>query len=197
MSRHTGEYSQDMGVPDVQQHVVQPRSIAPSLSAREALGYYRHMDELFNYDSRSDDAMNTQSLLRLAGNLIQAPHRPACEPEHGSQSVQSSTRQGALARSTATGHVGNPRTHLLNQPSWHGSSPERLLQPCQDRVQSIQHYELSVRHSICPESTRLNPNINIRHSDVADYRHTVLAGHVDGLDPVETMLGLEVLTFGV
>ena len=73
-----------MRVPNVQQHVVQPRSLASSLPASEAPGYYRHMDEIFNYDSRSDDTMDTQSPLQLAGNLVQAQHRPTCEPEHGS-----------------------------------------------------------------------------------------------------------------
>ena len=114
MSRHTvNDHPHEMRVPDVQQHVVHPpRSIAPSIPASEDPGSYRHMDEIFNHDSHRDESMYTQSLLRLARNLLQAPHRPTYEPEHGSLSVQSSTRQRALARSTAT----------LDQPSWHGSS---------------------------------------------------------------------------
>ena len=93
------------------------------------------------------------------------------------QSVQSSTRQRALARSTATGHVGNPRTHLLDQPSWHGSNPERLLTPCWDTVQSL-HSEESLRRPIRPESTRLHANVNYRRGAV-DFGHTVLAGHIN------------------
>ena len=59
------------------------------MPASEDPGYHRRLDEYFNYDSCSADSLNTQSLLRLAGNLLQAPHRPTHEPEHGSLSVQS------------------------------------------------------------------------------------------------------------
>ena len=154
MLRHTiNDYSHEMRVPDVQQHVVHPpRSIAPSMPASEDPGYHRHLDKYFNYDSHSADSLNTQSLLRLAGNLIQACHRPACEPEHGSQSVQLLTRQRVLAGSTATGHVGYPRPLLLDQPSWHSSDLERLLTPCRDRVQSL-HSKEYLRCPTHPEST--------------------------------------------
>ena len=99
MSRHTtSDYSHDMRVPDVQQHVVHPpRLIASSMPANEDPGSYRHLDEYFNHVSHGDESMNTQSLLRLAGNWLEAPYRPTNEPEHGSLSVQSSTRQRALA----------------------------------------------------------------------------------------------------
>ena len=63
-----------MRVPDAQQLVQSPRSIAPSIPASEDPGYYRPMDEIFNYDSHRDESMNTQSLLRLAENMLQAPH---------------------------------------------------------------------------------------------------------------------------
>ena len=176
-------------MPDVDQHVIHPtRSTTAGIPAGIDSSYQRHMDEYFNYDLRSADNMNTHSLSRLAGNSIQAHIRPANEPEHGSLSVQSLTRQRALARSTAAGHVDNPRTLLSDQPSRHGSSPERLLTPCRDRVQSIPP-ELSVRHSIRPESTRLHPNVNTRRGGAADYRHTVIAGHVDGLNPVDHNAG--------
>ena len=100
-------------MPDVDQHVIHPtRSATAGNPAGIDSSYYRHMDEYFNYDLRSADDVNTHSLSRLAGNSIQAHHRPANEPEHGSLSVHSSTRQRALARSTAAGHVGNPRTPL-------------------------------------------------------------------------------------
>ena len=164
MSGHTASgysiNSQDMRVPDVNQHVVHPpRSTTAGNHAGIDSSYYRHLDEYFNYELRSAADMNTHSLSRLAGNSIQAHYRPANEPEHGLLSVQSSTRQRALARSTAAGHVGNPRTPLQDQPSWHGGNPERLPSPCRDSVQSIPA-ELSVRHPIRPESTRLHPNVN-------------------------------------
>ena len=189
MSGHTASgysiNSQEMRVPDVNQHVVHPpRSTTAGNPAGIDSSYYRHLDEYFNYELRSAADMNTHSLSRLAGNSIQAHYRPANEPEHGLLSVQSSTRQRALARSTAAGHVGNPRTPLQDQPSWHGGNPERLPSPCRDRVQSIPA-ELSVRHPIRPESTRLHPNVNARRGGVADYRHTVLAGHVDGMNPMD------------
>ena len=186
MSRHTScNNSHEMRVPDVDQHLIHPtRSTTSGIPAGIDSSYQRHMDKYFNYDLRSADNVNTLSLSRLAGNSIQAHHRPANEPEHGSTSVQSSTRQRALARSNAAGHVGNPRTPLQDQPSWHGGSPQRLPTPCRDRVQSIPA-ELSVRHPTRPESTRLHPNVNARRGGVADYRHTLLAGHVDGMNPMD------------
>ena len=67
MLRNTASYdllSHDIKVPDLQQHVVPPRSEAPSIPASEGPSYDRHMNKMFGLVSHyDDDYMNTQSLL--------------------------------------------------------------------------------------------------------------------------------------
>ena len=58
MSGHTASHysinSQEMRVPDVNQHVVhQPRSTTAGNPAGIDSSYYKHLDEYFNYELRS------------------------------------------------------------------------------------------------------------------------------------------------
>ena len=168
MSRHTSYYSSyDMRVPDIEQHIVHPRSGAPSIPARNAnrprLSRHMDYDDSQSVTSRGrqyDSSMSSSRLLQLAGYDKQVPNRPANALQQESRPIQSSSRQGALTTS-------NPS--YLDESSWLGSNPERLLAPCRDRVQSIPQ-ELSVRRSIRSEST-----------PVVDYGRTALAGQADQL----------------
>ena len=45
------------------------------MPASEDPGYYRHLDEYFNHVSHGDESLNTQSLVRLTGNCVEALHR--------------------------------------------------------------------------------------------------------------------------
>ena len=156
-----------MRVPDIEQYIVYPRSGAPSIPARNAnrpiLSRHMDYDDSQSVTSRGrqyDSSMSSSRLLQLAGYDKQVPDRPASALQQESRPIQSSSRQGALTTS-------NPS--YLDESSWLGSNPERLLAPCRDRVQSIPQ-ELSVRRSIRSEST-----------PVVDYGRTALAGQADQL----------------
>ena len=191
MSEHTASHYSynDERVPDVEQHIVhQSRSTAPSNSARNARPRtsrqqndddrrLRRLSQFVTSRGRQDDtSMDTRSLLSLASDLVQVLDRPASNEGQTDRPSQSTSRQGALARSTAAGHVGNPRTLLPDQPSRHGGSSEQLPYPSRDRVQSLPSGE-SLRRPTRSESTPIHANVNYRRGAVG-YGHTVLAGHI-------------------